>query len=64
MQVAKYLAQLRQSKSIGANAALQHLGQGWSAQDESTLEKQFVFDDYRQANNFMLRYTEYCQKLN
>ena len=37
MQVAKYLAQLRQSKCIGASAALQHLGNGWSAEGESTL---------------------------
>ena len=37
---------------------------GWEAADNGALSKQFKFEDFHQASNFLQRYTEYCSKVN
>ena len=62
--LARYLKELRASKVVSSSQALSTLGSGWSEGQGGAIEKQFTFDDFTQASNFMERYTEYCHKVN
>ena len=37
---------------------------GWAANDKGAITKNYEFKDFHQASNFMLRFTEYCTKVN
>ena len=39
------------------------IGQDWEIKDHS-LERTFVFKSYEHANNFLVRYNSYCEKVN
>ena len=40
------------------------LGSGWTEGQDGAITKEFTFEDFTQASNFMERYTDYCQKVN
>ena len=56
-----FLVNLRKQRSIGAAQAVTRLAQGWEA-DNGSLQKEFTFSDFREASNFVQRYSLYCQK--
>ena len=62
--LSRYLKELRASKVVPASQALSSLGSGWSEGQGGAIEKQFTFEDFTQASNFMERYTDYCHKVN
>ena len=57
--LSKYLHNLRAAKKVTPAQALQTLGSSWNYQGDQ-LVKNYVFEDFHQAANFMQRYTEYC----
>ena len=61
--LAKYLHSLRASKRLSTHQALSQLS-GWEAGSHGELKKNFVFEDFHQASNFLQRYTDYCHQLN
>ncbi len=68
-----FLTGLRKQRTIGAARAVQQL-KGWNvslcvdkmfkASGESKIQKEFKFESFEEASNFILRYTQYCQKIN
>ena len=62
--LAKYLKDLRASKLLSAQQALSQAGAGWSAGENGAIQRDFVFDDFQQASNFMNRYADFCAQLN
>ena len=62
--LAKYLKDLRAARVVPAADAISTLGAGWSQAGDGALTKEFTFEDFTEASNFMQRYAEYCQKLN
>ena len=62
--LAKYLKELRSAKVVSAAQAAGTLGAGWSASANGAVTKEFTFDDFIQASNFMSRYAAYCSQVN
>ena len=62
--LAKYLKDMRAAKVVQASQAVSSLGAGWSQADNGAIQKEFVFDDFLQASNFMQRYADYCHQVN
>ena len=62
--LAKYLKGIRASRQLSTAQATSSLGQGWTAGEDGSLEKEFLFDDHVHAANFMSRYADYCMKVN
>lgn len=60
----QFLTNIRKNRTIGAERALSQLGQGWSAEGEGTVKKEFKFENFEDASNFIFRYTNYCNKVN
>ena len=68
-----FLTGLRKQRTIGAARAVQQL-KGWNvsgslpkrlkASGEGKIQKEFKFESFEEASNFILRYTQYCQKIN
>ena len=61
--LAKYLKNLRASRVVSANEAVSSLGAGWTANGDA-VEKEFIFDDFSQASNFMQRFSMHCSEIN
>ncbi|CDW72371.1 UNKNOWN [Stylonychia lemnae] len=59
-----FLHNLRKQRVIGASSALQRLNQGWTAEGEAALQREYKFDNFDEASNFIYRYTQYCQMSN
>lgn len=61
--LANFLTNLRKQRCIGAAQALSQLGStsGWR-QSEGNLTKEFTFSNFKEASNFMDRFTDYCTK--
>ena len=57
-----FLTGIRKQRCIGAQKAVAQVN-GWSATGESAMQKEFKFNDFKEASNFILRYTEYSQKV-
>ena len=62
--LAKYLKDLRAAKVVQSSQALSTLGAGWTQGENGAVQKEFVFDDFIQASNFMSRYADFCHKVN
>ena len=62
MSLQSFLVNLRKQRAIGAAQAVNRLAQGWEA-DSGALKKQYEFSDFREASNFVQRYSQYCQKV-
>ena len=62
--LAKYLKDMRASKVVQAPQAMGRLGAGWTHGENGALQKEFVFEDFVQASNFMQRYADYCHQVN
>jgi len=64
--LAKYLHQVRSTRVVATGQAIQSgLGAaGWAEGENGALTKNYQFEDFRQASNFLQRYTDYCQKVN
>jgi pterin-4a-carbinolamine dehydratase len=60
----QFLTNLRKNRSVGASKALSEIGKGWSAEGEGAIRKEFKFDSFEDASNFIYRYTAYCHKIN
>lgn len=54
---------MRAAKAVPLSTAASQLGNGWS-ENNNTLAKNYTFEDFHQASNFLQRYTEYCQRVN
>mmetsp|Transcript_27058 Transcript_27058/g.23905 ORF Transcript_27058/g.23905 Transcript_27058/m.23905 type:complete len:138 (+) Transcript_27058:21-434(+) len=64
--LAKYLTKLRSDRVLSEAArsvAIGQLGENWKYQ-EKELTKEFLFPTYEGANNFLLRFNDYCSKIN
>ena len=61
--LANYLKNLRLAKAVPLSTAASQLGNGWSERN-GALAKDYVFDDFHQASNFLQRYSDYCQRVN
>ena len=64
--LAKYLQKVRAQRVLSEAArssVVESLGETWKV-EESALKKDFLFPSYEGANNFLLRYNEYCSKIN
>eukprot|EP00347_Sterkiella_histriomuscorum_P012965 403366534 len=59
-----FLSNLRKQRSVGASKALQSLSQGWTAESNGVLKREFQFSNFEEASNFIYRYTQYCHKTN
>ena len=57
-----FLTNLRKQKCIGSQKALKQVGAGWTASGDASIKKEFAFNDFKEASNFMMRYSEFCQK--
>eukprot|EP00806_Schmidingerella_arcuata_P006205 Macronucleus_6647.p1 GENE.Macronucleus_6647~~Macronucleus_6647.p1 ORF type:complete len:150 (+),score=39.75 Macronucleus_6647:1-450(+) len=55
---------MRQARVVSASQAMSALGSGWTAGEGGALQREFTFDDFKQASNFMNRYADYCAQLN
>ena len=62
--LAKYLKEMRASKVVQASKAVSTLGSGWTQGENGGVQKEFMFDDFIQASNFMQRYSDYCAQVN
>ena len=62
--LAKYLKDMRQARVVPAAQAVSSLGAGWTTGANGSLEREFTFDDFKQASNFMNRYADICSQLN
>ena len=62
--LAKALKEMRASRIVTASEACGSLGEGWSAGENGTITKEFMFKDFMEASNFMNRYANYCSKVN
>ena len=62
--LAKYLKELRASRVISASNAVSSLGSGWTIGQNGGIQKEFHFEDFMQASNFMSRYADYCAQVN
>ena len=51
------------NQTQAAHAVQASLGPEWAVSDEG-LERTFKLPSYEHANNFMIRYNSYCEKLN
>ena len=64
--LAKYLHKLRAERVLSESAralAMESLSENWNFSD-GKLTKDFLFPSYEGANNFLLRYNQYCSKIN
>ena len=61
--LAQRLRAIRQAKCLPTAEAAAQL-QGWRALECGSLQKEFLFADFHHASNFLLRYTNYCNKVN
>ena len=61
--LAKYLKEMRASKVVQASQAVSTLGAGWTKGENGAVQKEFTFDDFLQASNFMQRYADYCHQV-
>ena len=61
--LANYLKNIRAQRKIATPVALSQL-QGWSEADNGAITKQFMFEDFSEASNFMQRYADYCHQVN
>ena len=64
--LAKYLKNIRAERVLsetGRNNAMEALGNSWHF-NEGGIHKEFMFPTYEGANNFMVRYNNYCSKIN
>ena len=57
-----YLAGLRRARNMTSQQAAAQLGSGWTV-NNGALQKDFKFNNFVESSNFMLRYTEHCQKV-
>ena len=62
--LAKYLKDMRASRIVSSSQALSTLGSGWAEGENGAIQKEFQFDDFVQASNFMNRYAAFCSKVN
>ena len=62
--LAKYLKDLRAARVVSPSQAVSSLGAGWTPSEDGAVSKEFLFDDFQQASNFMNRYADYCAQLN
>ena len=62
--LAKYLKDLRAARVVSASQAVSSLGAGWTPKDDGSVSKEFTFDDFQQASNFMNRFADHCAQLN
>ena len=62
--LANYLRNLRQARVVSSPQALTSLGSGWSVGSNGSMQREFIFDDFKQASSFMNRYADYCSQLN
>ena len=62
--LAKYLKEMRAARVVSASQAVGTLGAGWKEGPNGALEKEFLFDDFMQASNFMQRYADFCSQVN
>ena len=62
--LANYLRGLRQARVVPAAQAIGQLGSGWSAAEDGSMQREFLFDDFVQVSNFMNRYAAICAQLN
>ena len=62
--LAKYLKEMRAARVVSASQAVGSLGAGWKEAENGALEKEFLFDDFMQASNFMQRYADMCAQVN
>ena len=62
--LATFLKEMRAARVVQSSHALSSLGSGWSAGEAGALEREFNFDDFIQASNFLNRYSAICAKLN
>ncbi len=49
---------------MGANKAVSQLAKGWRAAGQDAIEREYKFSNFEEASNFILRYTQYCHKVN
>ena len=64
--LANYLKKIRTDRLLSESArasAVSNLGANWEYSN-GALHKKFLFPSYEGANNFMLRYNNYCSKIN
>ena len=62
--LAKYLKDMRAAKVVQSSQAVSRLGAGWTQAENGALQREFVFDDFVQASNFMHRFSDYCHQVN
>ncbi len=65
--LASHLKNIRAERVLSTaakSAAVDTLSSSWKLDDENTLTKEFLFPTYEGANNFLLRFNEYCSKIN
>ena len=58
--LAKYLKEMRAARVVSASQAVSSLGAGWTTSESGGVQKEFLFDDFIQASNFMQRYSDHC----
>ena len=64
--LAKYLQKVRSGRVLteaAKSASVSELSEDWILK-ENTLTKEFLFPTYEGANNFLLRFNNYCSKIN
>ena len=64
--LSKYLSKLRVERVMSEAAkttAISNLAENWKY-EEQKLSKEFLFPTYEGANNFLLRFNDYCSKTN
>ena len=64
--LAKYLQKVRSGRVLteaAKSASISELSEDWNLED-NTLTKEFLFPTYEGANNFLLRFNNYCSKIN
>ena len=62
--LAKALKEMRATKIVPQAQALSSLGGGWQQAEQGAITKDFMFDDFVQASNFMQRYADFCHQVN
>ena len=64
--LAKYLQKVRSGRVLteaAKSASVSELSEDWILK-KNTLTKEFLFPTYEGANNFLLRFNNYCSKIN
>ncbi|CAI2382079.1 unnamed protein product [Moneuplotes crassus] len=65
--LASHLKKIRADRVLSTaakSAAVENLAGEWNLDEENTLTKEFLFPTYEGANNFLLRFNDYCSKIN